>query len=128
MRPLVGWAKIVIGPGPMGPALPAPFGRVAGSSNLRRMRLENPTTIGYFMVTVHRAHGFRFVIFVNDHSPPHVHVFGQGGEAKVVLEGPDGIKLDWVAGISRSDLRRVLQEVERERSRLIATWRRIHER
>ena len=80
------------------------------------------------MVTVHRAHGFRFVIFVNDHSPPHVHVFGQGGEAKVVLEGPDGIKLDWVAGISRSDLRRVLQEVERERSRLIATWRRIHER
>jgi hypothetical protein len=46
------------------------------------------------MVTVHRAHGFRFVIFVNDHSPPHVRVFGQGGEAKIVLEGPDGIKLD----------------------------------
>jgi hypothetical protein len=38
-------------------------------------------------VTVHRAHGFRFVIFTNDHAPPHVHVFGQGGEAKIVLEG-----------------------------------------
>jgi hypothetical protein len=80
------------------------------------------------MVTVHRAHGFRFVIFVNDHSPAHVHVFGQSGEAKVILEGPEGIKLDWVAGISRGDLRRVLQEVERERSRLIAMWSRIHER
>jgi hypothetical protein len=35
------------------------------------------------MVTVHRAHGFQFAIFVNDHSPPHVHVFGKGGEAKI---------------------------------------------
>jgi hypothetical protein len=80
------------------------------------------------MVTVHRAHGFRFVIFMNDHSPPHVHVFGQGGEAKIVLEGRDGIKLDWVAGIGRADLRRVLLEVERKRNELIAKWRRIHER
>ena len=50
------------------------------------------------MVTVHHAFGFRFVIFPNDHSPPHIHVFGQGGEAKIVLEGPDGIELDWVVG------------------------------
>jgi uncharacterized protein DUF4160 len=46
------------------------------------------------MVTAHRAFGFRFVIFANDHGPPHVHVFGQGGEAKIVLEGPDRTKLD----------------------------------
>jgi Domain of unknown function (DUF4160) len=80
------------------------------------------------MVTVHRAHGFRFVIFPNDHSPPHVHVFGQGGEAKIVLDGPGGVRLDWVAGIGRGDLRRVVQEVQRERERLIAMWKRIHER
>jgi len=80
------------------------------------------------MVTAHRAHGFRFVIFPNDHSPPHVHVFGQGGEAKIVLEGPSGIRLDWVVGISGGDLRRVMQEVRRERERLIAKWRAIHER
>jgi hypothetical protein len=80
------------------------------------------------MVTVHRAHGFRFVIFVNDHGPPHVHVLGQGGEARIVLEGSSGIRLDWVAGISRGDLRRVMQEVGRERERLIAMWRRIHGR
>ncbi|HTV36082.1 MAG TPA: DUF4160 domain-containing protein [Xanthobacteraceae bacterium] len=80
------------------------------------------------MATVHRAHGFRFVIFTNDHSPPHVHVFGQGGEAKIVLTGPEGVTLDWVAGISRGDLRRVMQEARTERERLIAMWRKIHER
>jgi hypothetical protein len=80
------------------------------------------------MVTIHRAYGFRFVIFPNDHSPPHVHVFGQGGETKIVLESPGGIRLDWVAGIGRGDLRKVMQEVERERERLIAMWRMIHER
>jgi hypothetical protein len=56
------------------------------------------------------------------------HVFGQGGEVKIVLEGPGGIRLDWVAGVSRGDLRRVMQEAERERERLIAMWRRIHGR
>jgi hypothetical protein len=80
------------------------------------------------LVTVHRAHGFRFVIFANDHRPPHVHVFGGGGEARMVLEGPEGIGLDWVVGISRPDLRRVMHEVEREKGRLIGLWRGIHER
>ncbi len=80
------------------------------------------------MVTVHRAYGFRFVIFSNDHSPAHVHVFGQGGEARIVLEGPGGITLDWFAGISRGDVRKLMQEVQREQVRLIAMWRTIHER
>ena len=80
------------------------------------------------MVSVHRAHGFRFVIFRNDHNPPHIHIFGQGAEAKIVLEGPGGIRVDWVVGIGRGDLRRVMQEARRERERLIALWRTIHER
>jgi uncharacterized protein DUF4160 len=79
------------------------------------------------MVTAHRAHGYRFVIFPNDHEPAHVHVFGQGGEAKITLEGVGGIRLDWVVGISRGDMRRVMQEVWRERNRLIAIWRTVHE-
>ena len=80
------------------------------------------------MVTVHRAYGFRFVIFLNDHSPPHVHVFGRGGEARIILEGPGGVRLDGSAGIHRGDLRRIVPEARRERERLIAMWRRIHER
>jgi hypothetical protein len=78
------------------------------------------------MVTVHRAHGFRFVMFTNDHAPPHVHVFGQGGEAKIVLEAGGGVSLDWTAGIRRQDLRRLLDEAERMHGVLTSEWRRIH--
>jgi hypothetical protein len=42
------------------------------------------------------------------------------------LEGPDGLALDWVAGIGRLDMRRIMQEAARERGRLLAEWRRIH--
>ena len=76
---------------------------------------------------MHRAFGFRFVIFVNDHSPAHVHVFGADGEAKIMLDGPAGPEIERVAGIGRADMRRIMQEVAHERGRLIAEWRRIHE-
>jgi hypothetical protein len=72
------------------------------------------------MITVHRAHGFRFVIFPNDHSPPHIHAIGHGGEAKIILDGQGTVRLDWVVGIGRSDLARMMQEAERESERLIA--------
>ena len=77
------------------------------------------------MVTVHRAFGFRFVIFTNDHEPAHVHVFGQGGEAKVNLLTPDG--LVWVVGMSRADIRRIIEEVRSQQDMLLTEWRRIHE-
>ena len=78
------------------------------------------------MVVVHRAFGFRFVMFINDHSPPHVHIFGHGGEAKIILQR-EGPELDWFVGISRGDSRRIMQEVSRERVRLLEKWREIHE-
>lgn len=77
------------------------------------------------MVTVHRAFGFRFVIFTNDHEPAHVHVFGQGGEAKINLLSPEG--LVWVVGISRADIRRIVEEVRNQRDVLLTEWRNIHE-
>ena len=42
------------------------------------------------MPTVHRAGNLRFVVFLDDHGPPRVHVFSAGGEAKLLLGGPDG--------------------------------------
>ena len=38
------------------------------------------------MVVIHRAHGFRFVIYTADHEPAHVHVTG-AGQAKINLLG-----------------------------------------
>ena len=40
------------------------------------------------MVTVLRAEGLRVVVFLNDHTPAHVHAFGDG-EVKINLVGPD---------------------------------------
>jgi hypothetical protein len=41
------------------------------------------------MVGVHRAHGYRIVIYTLDHEPPHVHVTGPG-QAKINLLDPGG--------------------------------------
>ena len=53
------------------------------------------------MVVVHRARGFRFVIYTLDHQPAHVHITG-AGQAKVNLIGGDGAPaLVYSIGISR---------------------------
>lgn len=80
------------------------------------------------MVVVHRAHGFRFVIYTDDHEPAHVHIVG-AGLAKVHLLGPGGRpKVVDVRDIKRSDMRRLYAEVEARREEFIREWERIHGR
>lgn len=80
------------------------------------------------MVTIHRAHGLRFVIFLNDHEPAHVHVFGEG-EAKINLTGAGGSpELVWADRMSRSDVRRAMRVANERRSEMLAKWKEIHER
>jgi len=55
-----------------------------------------------------------------------VHVFGHGGEARIVLDDPEGPRLDWVVGIGRGDVRRIMLEAEREHARLLEAWNTIH--
>lgn len=75
------------------------------------------------MVTVHKAHGCRYAVFINDHDPPHVHVFGQGVEAKLSL---DPVALLWSAGFKKSALTRILSEVQARRALLMEKWSEIH--
>ena len=77
------------------------------------------------MVTVHRFDGLRFVIFSNDHDPAHVHVIGAGREAKIQLVGEAPL-LIWQVGFSPADLRRIIEEVRRERFRLLKRWKDLH--
>jgi Domain of unknown function (DUF4160) len=80
------------------------------------------------MVVVHRAHGFRFVIYTSDHEPAHVHIVG-AGQAKVNLLGPDGmLEVVFSVGIKRSDMRRLIAEVSERRSIFLQEWERIHGR
>ena len=47
------------------------------------------------MVTIFRGEGLHVVIFVDDHEPAHIHVFGDG-HAKINLIGPNGVpELVW---------------------------------
>jgi hypothetical protein len=78
------------------------------------------------LITVIRSSGFRIVIFVDDHEPAHVHVYGDG-EAKINLIGPDGLpELIWAVGMKRSEVRRSMAIVLENRDALLARWKEIH--
>ena len=78
------------------------------------------------MVTIHRAHGLRFMIFVDDHEPPHVHVFGDG-ELKIVIRSADGLPeiVDEI-GMKAGDRRRAMDVVRDQQSALLMHWNEIH--
>ncbi len=75
------------------------------------------------MPTVHRAYGLAFVIYVDDHPPPHVHVTGRG-TAKVCLE-PD-VTVVQARGLTKADVGRVLDVVHEHRLDMLEAWKRIH--
>jgi hypothetical protein len=78
------------------------------------------------MVTVYRAHGLRIVIFVDDHEPSHVHVFGDG-EAKINLARDEGDpELIYAIGMTRAEIRRVMSVVKEQQAYLLKRWREIH--
>ena len=78
------------------------------------------------MVVIHRARGFRFVIYRSDHEPAHVHAIGEG-QAKINLVGPDGAPIVvWSVGIKRGDLRRLFAEPVERRDVFLEEWKRIH--
>ena len=80
------------------------------------------------MVSMFRAHGLRVIIFVDDHQPAHVHVFGDG-QAKINLLSADGVpELVWADGMTRSEVRRALRIVTEQQALLLARWEDIHGR
>jgi hypothetical protein len=78
------------------------------------------------MVTVFRAHGLRVIVFVDDHLPAHVHVFGDG-QAKINLCGAAGApELVWAEDMTRAEVRRALRIVLEQQVFLLARWKDIH--
>ena len=71
------------------------------------------------MVTVFRAFGLRMIIFVDDHQPAHVHVFGDG-QARINLLGSDGTpELVWADNMSRTEIRRAVRIVKEQQVLLL---------
>jgi hypothetical protein len=78
------------------------------------------------MVTVVRVDGLRVVIYVNDHQPAHVHVFGSG-EAKINLLGADGVPLlVWADAMTHGEVRRAMRVVVGHQAFLLQRWEDIH--
>ena len=79
------------------------------------------------MPTVHRENGFAFIIYVDDHTPAHVHAFRGNDEIKIQLgDTPDDVELVRVRGMSMRDARRALVIAERQHEKLSTAWRRHH--
>jgi hypothetical protein len=76
------------------------------------------------MVTIFRAAGLRIVIFVDDHEPAHVHVYGDG-EAKIDI-ATEAARLVWTVGMKKNELRRAMNVVSENRGAFLARWREIH--
>ena len=78
------------------------------------------------MVAIYRAHGLRIVIFVDDHEPAHVHVFGDG-QAKInLISAGDAPELIWAEGMKRSDVRRAMKTVAEHQQAFLSRWKEIH--
>jgi hypothetical protein len=77
------------------------------------------------MPTIFRLHGLRFMIFVDDHPPPHVHVTGRG-EAKIAID--DGHAILTNKGLSKADIARARDAVMERADLLRDAWMRIHGR
>lgn len=79
------------------------------------------------MPTVHRLGNLRFVVFVDDHGPPHVHVISGDGEAKVLL-GTPGVSpsIEWSRRFNRATERKILLETMTRRAQLLWAWHSVH--
>ena len=78
------------------------------------------------MVTIFRESGLRFVIYRNDHPPPHVHVFGDGS-VKIALTNEDGVpEVVRAAGMKASDVRKALRIVSKRQAALPERWEEFH--
>jgi Domain of unknown function (DUF4160) len=71
------------------------------------------------MVTIFRESGLRFVIFVDDHAPPHVHAFGDG-IAKIELgTKKDEVRVVDAEGMKTGDVRKAKRIVAERREELM---------
>ncbi|MGQ0565824.1 MAG: DUF4160 domain-containing protein [Gemmobacter sp.] len=78
------------------------------------------------MIVVHRAYGFRFVIYTDDHEPAHLRILGHGGEVKVQIDPERGIKVMDVKRLPCSVVRRVLPEVSSNHAAFLLRWNEIN--
>jgi len=74
--------------------------------------------------TIFRIGKMRVMIYPNDHPPAHVHVVGGGKEARIIID-PE-VQLDVAAGLSRVEVRAILEKVHDNWDLLTEYWNSTH--
>lgn len=78
------------------------------------------------MPVVMREGGWRFIVYVDDHAPPHVHAW-RDGYVKIHLAGPDGLpEVVKLARVTDHAAWRALAIAHEHQQRLLRHWRSIH--
>ena len=78
------------------------------------------------MVTVLRQEGFRIAIYLEDHEPAHVHVYGDG-EVKINLLAQSGRpQVVDQTKIRVGDVRKALRIVTEQQEMLLMKWNEYH--
>jgi len=76
------------------------------------------------MPTFFNEAGFRFMIYVHDHAPAHIHVLGHGGSMELLIEP---LSLRAVRGsLTNAQVRAVMKIARDRHSELLQSWRKHH--
>jgi flagellin-specific chaperone FliS len=78
------------------------------------------------MPTVFRQDGFRFIIYLNDHEPAHVHIQKGGGEIKVNIASLGDIQVMKIVGMKNQEALKALKLVSQNQQFLLKKWEEIH--
>jgi len=76
------------------------------------------------MPTIFTEGGFRFMIFLDDHLPAHVHAIGADCMIRI---GLDPLEVLSSVGAKASEVRRATAIAQRRREELLEAWRKHHE-
>lgn len=75
------------------------------------------------MPTIFTESGFRFMIYLDDHPPAHVHAIAADCMIRIGLEPLEVLSS---VGAKASDVRRAMEIAQRRREELVAAWRKHH--
>lgn len=78
------------------------------------------------MPTIINEDGFRVIIYMDDHLPPHVHVIKGNQEVKINLGSSTEAPYLLESWMTKKDAKKAMQIVMRNQNLLLKSWREIH--
>ena len=89
--------------------------------------LHKTEAVGYSVPTVLIHKGFTVRIYLNDHEPPHVHVWRSDGWVSIALPRASArVRAIKAIGMRETDIVRALRIVESHADALAVAWKEIH--